>query len=164
MKKLVLAFLTLTSAMPVVVAAAPAPKQPLAAHDAWVLAVPPSASTSAAYMIIENASDKPVVLESARASVAKQAELHEMGHSKGMMTMKMIGSLTIPAHGRAVLAPGGAHIMLIGLKKPLKPGDRVRLTLTCRGNRRLTVVAPVREAASDGGMKMDGAKMGMGGR
>jgi hypothetical protein len=74
----------------------------------------------------------------------------------GVMRMRPVARIELPA-GKAVrLAPGGLHIMLVDLRQPLKPGDRVPLTLTVQGadlasRSVLTVEAEVRDAGSGTG-------------
>jgi len=61
--------------------------------------------------------------------VADRAEIHVMKHENGMMMMRQVEDLALPANKEVVLG-SGSHLMLIGLKKPLKPGDRIPLVLT----------------------------------
>jgi copper(I)-binding protein len=128
---------------------AQAAKAPITAQGAWVRSVPPSSRVAAAYLLIKNDSDKTMYLESAETSAAADAEIHRMSETGGMMTMESVSVVPVPAHGQAVLEPGGYHLMLIGLKKPLRLGDKVRLTLRFRGKYKLAVAATVREAAPD---------------
>ena len=69
----------------------------------------------------------------------------------GVMEMRQLESLELPAKQTVKLEPGGLHIMLLDLKRPLKPGDKVPLRLTLqRADRSKTVVevqAEVRNAA-----------------
>lgn len=86
---------------------------------------------SAAYLTITNTGSKPDRLLSVSSPVAKTLELHRsmvMG-GKAMMEPAADG-VALPAGTTAVFAPGGYHIMLIGLKGPLKAGDTVPATLT----------------------------------
>jgi len=122
-------------------------KDALTVRDAWVRAVPPSASVTAAYMVLQNDSDAPASLESVETGAASSAELHRMSRDQGMMTMAQVPNVPIPARGRTALEPTGYHLMLIGLKKPLRAGDRVKLTLHFRGKKKIAVVATVQESA-----------------
>ncbi|RMD87261.1 MAG: copper chaperone PCu(A)C, partial [Alphaproteobacteria bacterium] len=60
---------------------------------------------------------------------AATAHLHEMRSEGGMARMRGLGTLEIPPHGRIELAPGGLHIMLMGLTQPLKAGETLPLHL-----------------------------------
>jgi copper(I)-binding protein len=111
---------------------------------AWARAVPPASNVSAVYMTIKNESDQPAYLESARTPAAKSTEIHKMGRSGSMMTMAPVDNVPIPAHGQAPLEPNGYHMMLIGLKRALKSGDLLKLTLRFRGGGVLKLTVPVR--------------------
>jgi copper(I)-binding protein len=62
----------------------------------------------------------------------KTAEMHSMSHDNGMMTMRQVNAIDLPAGKRVSLRDSGYHLMLIGLKAPLKAGERVPLTLTVK--------------------------------
>ena len=132
----------------------------IAVSKAWVQAMPPSQSTSAAYMTITNSSQKEAVLVSASTDIAAAAELHQMSDVNGMMTMDKVSAIRIPAQGQVVLGPGGYHIMLIGLKSPVdKAGDMVSLTLRFQDGAVLTLKAQVKEDQDEGASSMPGMKM-----
>ncbi len=120
-------------------------RKDIVVSNAWVRLMPPSQKTTAAYMVIENNSDKEMVLESASTDVASMTHLHRMGHSNGMMTMGSAGEVRIPAKSKAVLEPGGLHLMLIGLKKPLNKGDVVVMILHFQGGNNIVIKADVHE-------------------
>jgi copper(I)-binding protein len=61
--------------------------------------------------------------------VAEKAELHETIMDQGIIKMREVQGMPIAAGGTVTLAPGGLHIMLMGLKQPLKEGESVSLTL-----------------------------------
>lgn len=67
------------------------------------------------------------------------------GSPKGGMTMKQVHSIEIHGGDAVILEPGGYHVMLIGLKKPIAKGDRVELTLTFKRSGRKQVVAVARD-------------------
>ena len=96
----------------------------------YARAVPPTAHNSGAFMVLHNASDRPIRVVDARSDVSRVTELHIHVHDKGVMRMRRVDFIEIPAHGKAELKPGGYHVMLIGLNHPLKPGDPVHLELT----------------------------------
>ena len=101
----------------------------IAVTKAWVAALPQIQTTTAAYMTIENKGKDKEVLISVTTPVAAAAEIHQMSEANGMMKMAMLNNLTIPAMGKVVLGPGGYHLMLINLIKPLKKGDVVPIYL-----------------------------------
>jgi len=111
--------------------------------------------TGGAFLTITNTGKAADRLVSASAPVAAQSSVHESKMENGVMTMRPLGPLTIAPGKRVVLKPGGDHIMLMGLKKPLKPGDSFPLTLTFEKSGAITVMVPVEKAGAMAGMKME---------
>lgn len=122
--------------------------------DAYVRAVPPGQPNSAAFMMLMNKSGSDHAVVGGKSPVAKVVELHEHIHQNGMMKMRRIPRIAVKANNKAVLKPGGLHVMLIGLKRELKKGETVSLTLKFEDGSTKTVEAPVRSVM--GGMKMKG--------
>lgn len=87
---------------------------------AWARATAPGQSVGAAYMSI--VSPRGVTLQKIETSTAKSVEVHAMHHENGVMRMRLIESLHVAAGVPFDLAPGGMHLMLMGLKQPLKAG------------------------------------------
>ena len=94
----------------------------------WARATPGAVKNSAAFMLFDNkgAADK---LVSVTGTVAKEIQIHSMVTEAGVMKMREINGLDIPANGKAELTPGGYHIMLIGIADGLKEGTKFPLTL-----------------------------------
>ena len=110
------------------------------AHDAvlgpvtithpWSRATVKSQRTGVVYMDLENSGRTDDELIAAASPVAETVQLHTNIVSKdGVVMMRPVTSITVPAQGEASLKPGGFHIMLIGLKAPLKAGLTIPLTL-----------------------------------
>ncbi|BBP43422.1 copper chaperone PCu(A)C [Thiosulfativibrio zosterae] len=116
--------------------------------------VPPTAMASASFMTLKNNSDQDIKLVSANSTVAKKVELHEHTHDNGVMKMRQIPNIVIPAHGETALQPGGLHIMLINLNQGIKAGDQVKVDLTFEDGSQKTVEMPVKSLMGMGGMKM----------
>lgn len=117
---------------------------PLVIREPRVIAVPPTATETSAGMVLRNLGSKPIVLTAFRSDVAARNELMTMRHdAQGRMGMITVKSLTVPARGELVLKPGGDHLMLMGLKRPLKVGERLTLTLVTADGQTITVRAPV---------------------
>lgn len=77
--------------------------------------------------------------------VCKQAELHQSKMVNGMMTMQMLkNGLAVPAYGAVEMKPGSYHIMLIGMRINLDPGDTFALTLYFEKNDPVTVLSDVK--------------------
>lgn len=96
--------------------------------DSWSRATPPGIKVGVAYLVIDNRG-KPDRLLGASSPVARSAELHVTTMQGGMTQMRHLDSLDIKAGSHTAFAPGGRHIMLIGLKQPLKDGESFPLTL-----------------------------------
>lgn len=96
--------------------------------DAWVRAMPPGQEMTAAYLQLHNPGTSTVSILGVRSD-AGMASLHETRVDGGRSTMRPVGSLTIEAGGGVSMAPGGLHIMLMGLKSTPAVGDTVPVCL-----------------------------------
>jgi copper(I)-binding protein len=94
---------------------------------------------SAMYMVIENGSSQPVQLVAVETGVARVAEIHETQNQNGLMRMRPVEQVEVPANGEVSFEPGGFHIMLIDTSEPLEPGDEVAVTLVFNTGERVTV-------------------------
>jgi periplasmic copper chaperone A len=117
-------------AMAVGLGACSAPAGPkISAQDGWARATGPS-DTASAYVTIANKGGADQL--TGVHSTIGDAMLHESAIDGGVVRMRPIDpgqGLSVPSNGKLVLAPGGAHVMITGLKQPLKAGDRFGLTL-----------------------------------
>jgi hypothetical protein len=117
---------------------------------AWARATMPGQTVAGVYMQLR--SDAPAKLVGVRSAAARSAELHHMSHESGVMKMRHVESLDLPAGKTVALEPGGYHIMLLDIGRPLKPGDRVKLTLlveTAGKRQQVPVEAEVRALVED---------------
>ncbi|HEY2629076.1 MAG TPA: copper chaperone PCu(A)C, partial [Usitatibacter sp.] len=116
------------------------------ATDAWVRGTVPAQKTTGAFVTLQSTEDARLIAVTTPA--AKIAEIHESTQSQGMMRMHAVDEVPLPAGKRVELKPGGFHVMLVDLAKPLVEGDSVPLTLTIedkQGKRsQVQVHAPVR--------------------
>lgn len=96
----------------------------------WARATPGAARTAAIYLTVTNVGTTPDTLTAASTPTADKSELHVMKMENGIMEMRPVASIAIAPGKSVVLEPNGYHIMLVGLKAPLKEGDKVPLTLT----------------------------------
>ena len=110
--------------------------------DAWAR-TGQAGQVSAAYMEIENkgAADK---LLAAHCDCAKATELHIMSMTDGTMKMAKVPAMEVPANGELKLKPGGYHIMLIGLTRPLVTDEKLPLKLTFEKAGEITVDARIK--------------------
>jgi periplasmic copper chaperone A len=114
-------------------------------QDPYARAVPPGQPNSAVFMVIENTGTAPAAVVQAQSPAAATVELHTHGMADGMMQMRRIERIELPAGESVALAPGGLHVMLIGLTEPLAPGMDVPLTLELDDGSRIDLTAPVRQ-------------------
>jgi len=104
---------------------------PVAVSGAWVRGTAGPQTSTGAFMSIRSSRD--VELVSVESPVAGSASIHETTMSAGMARMRPVATLKIAAGRSLELKPGGYHVMLEGLKKPLVKGDSVPLTLVFEG-------------------------------
>src|SRR6266404_3075289 len=126
---------------------ATAAQQKLVVRDAWIQEMPPSSRLTAAHMVIENLSANETALIGARAGIAGAVELHRAEMDNGMMRMHKLDRIPV-AIGKTDLT-GELHIMLIGLKAPLKEGDQVAMTLQFENSVTKTVMVAVKKRPAE---------------
>lgn len=126
--------------------AAPPRASTVRASGGRVALVPPSAPNTAAFFVLHNPGPKPLALVKASSPAARATEVHDMVVKDGKSQMRPLARLEIPARDSVALAPGGRHVMLIGLEKPLPKGARVPLTLTFSDRSTLALELEVRPA------------------
>ena len=101
----------------------------LGISHAWVRASLPGQTVTSGFVTLSNPLDKPLELKEVRSKVAKTVELHSHKMANGQMQMRKIEHFSIPAKGEVKFSPGGNHIMLMGLEKPLKENDTVTVEM-----------------------------------
>ncbi len=105
-----------------------AEKNSVSVENAWVRPTNPGQEVGAAYMTFT--SKQNVNLVHVESDVTKSVEIHSMDMQNGVMKMRMLETLALTAGKPYQLAPGGFHLMLFDLKKPLTEGEQVNFTLT----------------------------------
>jgi len=100
----------------------------LSVTDVWARPSAVVGGNGAGYFTVENKGGAADTLLRIEADVSKVAELHSMTMDGMVMKMRKMDSAPVPANGQLVFAPGGNHIMFIGLKAPLKDGDSFPVT------------------------------------
>lgn len=99
-----------------------------------------SMPSSAAYIEISNHGTNPDRLVGVESDLARKTELHSMTMTDGVMIMRAVdGGIDIPAGARIQLAPGGYHVMLIGLKAPLNIDQKYDITLVFQSAGKITI-------------------------
>jgi hypothetical protein len=99
--------------------------------EAWVRGTVPAQKATGAFMKLKSSEDAKLV--SAASPAAKIVEVHEMAMKGNVMEMRAIDALALPAGKTVELKPGGYHVMLVDLVKPLAAGEKVPVTLTVIG-------------------------------
>jgi hypothetical protein len=95
----------------------------------WARATAASAKAGALYLTVRNDGTEADRLLGVSTDAAERCELHLSATAGDVMTMRMVETMDVPAGGSAAFAPQGAHIMLLGLKAPLKKGTHFAATL-----------------------------------
>jgi hypothetical protein len=135
-----------------VLAAQPAMAANISVDDAWARATMPGQKVSAAYMQIR--SDAPARVLSASSPAVPRVEVHEMKMDDGVMRMREIKAIELPAGKTVSLEPGGLHIMLMNLPKPIAAGDVIPLTLVIESRGKQQTVEVKAEARAPGNTGM----------
>ena len=141
MQRLAVFFLPMVLAWPATAADGP---EVLAA---WARATPPGATVGAVYLTLEGGAvaDR---LTGATSDRASSVELHSVEEVDGIARMRPLKSLEIPARTRVELAPGGHHLMLLGLDSPLVSGDELTVVLAFEASGSKSVEVPIRPASA----------------
>jgi periplasmic copper chaperone A len=117
--------------------------------EVWSRATPPLAEVGAAYFIVENPNNSPDTLIEVASPVAERVEMHTHVMTDGMMMMRQLDSVEVPAGGNLEFKPGGNHVMLIGLERPLVAGERFPLTLRFKEAGDVELIVEVRGLGSE---------------
>lgn len=113
--------------------------------DAYVPEPPLGQTNAVLYMTLKNDEDAALQLVGVVCSFATHCDLHTHVHKDGRMAMQRVPSLELPAHSQTALRPGGLHMMLVGLKAPLRKGQQVELTLRYADGQSSMLSAVVRD-------------------
>lgn len=120
----------------------PAFASEIVAEHPWSRATPPGADTGAVYVTLTSKDGDQLV--GATSPASSGASVHDMTMDGNIMRMReVVGGLTLPPGQAVTLQPGGYHIMLTGLKAPLKRGETVQLHLTFAQSPPLDISAPI---------------------
>lgn len=114
----------------------------------WSRATPPGAKVAVGYMEIRNHGGKPDKLVSASTALAKSVEMHVTEREGEVMKMRQVKGFEIPARERYELRPGGSHLMLVDIARPLKKGERFAMQLVFERAGELEIELEVQEQGS----------------
>jgi copper(I)-binding protein len=115
----------------------------LSVSGGWIRFIIPT-TPAAGYFTLTNATDKPQILTSASSPACGSLMMHRSVRKGDREQMDMVESVSVPAHGNLVFAPGGYHLMCVSPSKDVKVGAQVPVTLTFAGGNSLTDNFPVR--------------------
>ena len=118
--------------------------QSLTVDDPRVRSVPPGSPTTAAFMDLTNPGETDLALVGGSSPLAGSLELHNHVMVDGVMQMRQVEEIPVPAGETVRLGPGGWHLMLFDLARPPVEGERVAFTLTLDNGETLSVEAPVK--------------------
>jgi copper(I)-binding protein len=121
----------------------------LAVSGAW--SRPAVAGTNGVgYLVLTNTGKTADALVRVESALAARVEMHSSSMAGGVMSMKKLDRLAVPAGGAAAFAPGGNHLMLIGLTRTVKAGDTIPATLTFASGSKLQTALAVGVSAPAG--------------
>lgn len=119
----------------------------LSVSNAWVKAT--DGTMTGAFALITNKSGEEVKIVSATTTASKKTELHETVETDGKSVMQAKpGGFSIPAGESLTLQPGGNHIMIMGLTKPIKAGDQVSVSMTLESGDPVEFQAQAKESSA----------------
>jgi len=146
--------------LPFLMLAAPALAQESPIHVADAKARPTApGGTGVVYMIVMNHGTADDALKGLSTPVADKAEIHRTSDMNGVSHMEAVADVPVKAMNAVTFAPGGLHVMLTGLKQPLKLGDSFPLTLTFAKAGAVTVTVSVQQIKAKPMGDMPGMKM-----
>lgn len=138
-------------------------------HEPWARATIGVAQTAAAYLTVVNQGAQDDRLIGVSTPVADAAMLHKsVMDENGVMKMRPLEAIDVPAGGEVKLEPGGMHVMLMGVHQPLKAGDHFPMTLSFERAGDVAVTVHVADAAAgsaeqgSGGQESHEMDMGQG--
>jgi hypothetical protein len=117
--------------------------------DAYVRGLPPGQPNTAAFMAVLNDTTDDITLVGVNSTAAKVVEMHRHSHVNGVMQMRQVKTIDIESGEQFMFSPGGYHIMLIGLHKPLRHGDNVALELIFSSGAKVMLTTIVRSVLKE---------------
>jgi copper(I)-binding protein len=133
------------------VGSVPTPAENVVVSQAWSRASPKGAQVASGYLTIENHAARADRLLSAASPAAAKLEIHQMRMQDGIMTMRPLDNgLSIPPDTTVTLAPGGDHIMFVGLTAPFEEGQRIPVSLNFERSGRIDTTFEVGSVGAKG--------------
>ncbi len=125
--------------------ALPAAADNLQITDAWIKNLPMAVPVRAGYMHIFNNQSLEITIVSLESKSFESIEIHQSLEIDGMMSMRPVDTLPIPAGGSLELAPGGFHLMMMNPLEQLIPGKKITVTLHYQDKKTQTIEMEVRK-------------------
>jgi len=122
-------------------------QQKIEVTNVWARATAPGQKVGGVYMDLRSAA--PARLVAVSSSAAATVEIHNMTMKNGIMRMFAVDGIDLPSGQTVKLAPGGYHVMLIDLKRPLAKGESVPVTLTIEGERKIRQIIEIKAEVRD---------------
>ncbi|WNO08556.1 copper chaperone PCu(A)C [Teredinibacter sp. KSP-S5-2] len=120
------------------------PEQQLVVTNAFMYALPPGKTVGAVYLTLENKTGRTHILNYVHSPIASKVEVHRNIYENGMMQMRHVPHLTLDPKAKLVFEPGGYHLMVFDIEKPLKENDQFELNLEFEGGHYLMTQVDVR--------------------
>ena len=117
-------------------------------EQAWVRATPSGAQTGAAYMTLINNGASADRLVSAATPAAEQVQFHRQTEDNGVSRMREVHNVELSPGGKVIFKPGQMHMMIVGLKQPLKEGQSFPLTLQFEKAGPMDVTVPIEKVGA----------------
>lgn len=111
----------------------------VALMNAWVREAHPDAAVNGGYMTLINVGSEDVTLVGLESPAFEKAEIHEMAHVDGLMKMRRLDEVVVPAGGQARFEPGGRHLMLMSPARHWTAGETIELTMIFASGKEQTV-------------------------
>lgn len=126
------------------------PLEPTVSVDnAFIRGLPPGQANTSAYFHLRNQSDVPLRLIGASTNIARLVEIHEHRMNNGKMQMRKVDGITIDASSEVELKPGGLHLMLFDLNRPLVDGESISVQLIFQDSPQLDLTMTVRSVLKE---------------
>jgi copper(I)-binding protein len=119
--------------------------------QAWIRAMPPGQSNTAAYFTLENMGREALEVVGASSTAVAKVEIHRSAMIDGMATMRPVAAVPLASQASVEFKPGGLHLMLLGLQQNLIPGESLELCLKLRAGETICTAAKIRKSAGQGG-------------
>lgn len=113
--------------------------------NSWARATPPNITTSAIYMTIQNPTGQPLKIVEVKSTISDRIELHNTTHKDGLMQMRQLPAIDIPANSSVELKPHGMHMMIFNVKNALADGTKFTISVLLEGGKEINLEVPVKK-------------------